>query len=278
MTQNQQRWRALIDANLPQTSAKARLGGFLGEPAGPEGHSPEAIKAWIVKTTAALNISPTTLAKKAGLAPSTINRFLLGTGSQKNVSASTIDRLTATAVDLVAQAADTKVHTASAALPETSALSVYVAGQASLTPSSSFMGKTATHLIGAIVPTSFRKARLFAIAIADSHAEAAFPKGTIAIACPVDDLGRLPNSAERVCVHIREGELFSTTVREVRVSPNNEIWLVGLSKDHGVRDQFVPDLAELTSGDAPTFISGIIISSYRPEPTFPMADLFKKRD
>lgn len=60
----------------------------------PAGHSPEAIRRWIAAICRRLSTTPTELARRAKLAPSTVNRFLSGRGNNENVSASTIAKLT----------------------------------------------------------------------------------------------------------------------------------------------------------------------------------------
>lgn len=59
----------------------------------PRGHSPDELRHWIVEICQRRGIAPTTLAKAAGLAPSTINRFIAGTGPNLNISARTIEAI-----------------------------------------------------------------------------------------------------------------------------------------------------------------------------------------
>lgn len=61
----------------------------------PSGHSPQEIRLWITAVCRRLNTTPTELARRAELAPSTVNRFLSGAGKNENVSASTISKLSA---------------------------------------------------------------------------------------------------------------------------------------------------------------------------------------
>jgi hypothetical protein len=59
----------------------------------PRDHSPESLRKWIWGLCRQFDISPTTLAKRAKLVPSTINRFLNGTSPAKNLSADTIQKI-----------------------------------------------------------------------------------------------------------------------------------------------------------------------------------------
>lgn len=67
----------------------------------PESLDPEAVRKWIDETSGAMGITLTAWARLAGLAPSTINRFLGGKGPS-NLSANTISAL--------ANAASSKLH------------------------------------------------------------------------------------------------------------------------------------------------------------------------
>jgi hypothetical protein len=224
-------WRDLIDSYLPQTSVKARLGGFREQPTGPDELTPEAVQAWILNTAAKLGMSPTTLAKKADLAPSTINRFLSAKRTHKNVGARTIAKLVATAEKLVAEAADTKMDSLESALLEAVSAPIYIAGQASSEGAAKFLGRTRRYTMSALVPSAFRRSRLFGIEVADSHADSIYEPSSIVVVCPIDDLGREPRSGERVCFHSWEADAgYVTMVRELRISPNNDAWLIGLSR------------------------------------------------
>src|SRR5215210_1314977 len=63
----------------------------------PRGHSAAEVRGWIKAVCTRLDVTPTQLARKAELAPSTLNRFLAGTGPNQNVSARTIDALVSAA-------------------------------------------------------------------------------------------------------------------------------------------------------------------------------------
>lgn len=233
----------------------------------PLSHSPAGLRSWLNHMTKALEVTPTELARKAEVAPSTLNRFIQGDDGSKNLGARTIAKLVAALIPLYREKQNL-AHNFSDEPLGYAAVSVRVAAsvRCGIFRTSHVWPAEEQFYVQVPLPSS-RTTRLVGLVVADDEAATAYPYGTIVIAKAVDEATSL-TTGQRLVVTIAN-ELGETEIalRALVISPNQDAWLTSLSGRSGTPDVYLGKTSEL----APTQRVGthkidfVIISSIQPE-------------
>jgi len=238
--------------------------GFIPRPAA---YTPAGIRAWIREVCSLLDTTPTQLALSAGLAASTLNRFMRSTDPAKNISATTIQNLIQAADNLHDQVG--LIRRSQTPLSDddhgASLTSISVVGRVALGHFSSKYqwDEVSFYEVRIPVPPPYNHLPLFGLEVGDNHANPTFPLGSVVIATSLRSLSRTPVNNERLVVFaVNESDEVETTVREYVESPNNDAWLIAL-------DRKSPDIYLGRDGHLPSgcYIGGKIILSIQPDPS-----------
>jgi hypothetical protein len=238
--------------------------------AAPQDHSPDGIRTWIRGICAAIGSNPTQLSLDAGLAASTINRFMRSTDPEKNISATTIQVLLDAANLAVAHGniIDRSESIGREEVPEavSSLVTVPVVGRAL---EGAFVRNHQWNIAGTYqvhipIPLPYAMRPLFGIEISDDHAAHMYPAGSIVVVISMKDMMPGLASGERILVLTEnKTEEVETTIREYHLSPNGDAWLVGLGGPS-------PDIYLGKSGEhrpSERTLAGKILVSIQPEPS-----------
>ncbi len=227
-----------------------------------------------------LEIAPTTLAKKAALAPSTVNRFLSGKG-QSNLGATTIDALVKATATLWADRLgsigqlNVAPELAEISGPLTSVMSVSVVGavqagayqEAAEWPDSDDM-----YTVKVPVEDPYRNVPIVGLEVRGPSMDLVYPEGTVVICVPFYALDRSPQPGERVVVHRQmDNTHIEATVKEFRIDEDGVAWLVPLSSQPEFQaplrlgKSYQQDAADRGNTDEKILITLLVIGSYRRE-------------
>lgn len=253
----------MTSSNLPPPVPKVDL-PYAAIMAEPIDHTAEGLRTWVSEVSRFLGLTPTELAKEAGLAASTLNRFLReGDGS---LSAKTIKSILETAKKLEKEMVDGKRLIPEGAIEDRPYLvNVAVLGKANATNFDNIKAYTTTlYTLKIPIPRPFVFGGIGAYEVEDDHAAPEYPKGTIVIVTPTSRPGRpLPIEVfdqDHVVVFDSSNPdnrlKTSVTVRKVSKSPANEWWLLRFNRDFG-------DLPDAILGNRNNGLF-LILGSYRP--------------
>jgi hypothetical protein len=197
----------------------------------PSDMSPDGVRAWIGEICRKVGTNPTNLAKKAELAPSTLNKFLAATDQNKNLTAATIKRLM------------------------TAAAGLYVDQFGNLPPAGE-VGETTFYdslvrMVGIVQADTFQsepkldiKSQLFlqvpifgrrrpnhlAFLVGDDHGLPLYPKNSILVVGTGLEQDP-PESGDRLIVaRQNQSGAVEMTVKRLLVSPSGDVWLTAISQ------------------------------------------------
>lgn len=257
-----------------------RVGYQLDSELMPHGHEPDEIRRWIKAITRRFDITPTHLAKKAGLAQSTINRFVKGNGPNLNVTATTINALVKAAGEIgkekisegiVERAGEIDSEEYLLPLSQTTILSAPVIGrvEAGLYQESVEWPKEEWYSIQAPVPRRYARKPVVALVVQGHSMDLVYPEGTVVVCVPFYALDRSPYPGERVVVSRRDRHGgVESTVKEYQVDAKGNSWLVPLSS-HAEHQNAIPlgqTVHDDPARDDDLFIPLLVVGSFRPEP------------
>lgn len=240
----------------------------------PTDFSPEAIKAWIIKVSEELDITPTQLSKRAQIAPSTVNKFLADAENQaRNLNGRTISKLVVAAIEL--DSARKHTYRPLPPIPEEiieAHSSVLV--EIPVIDAGNFQEDVDLYIFFRItipIPTPYSdNQNLFAVQIDEGRANGVFPVGSILVVDGPRRMARTtPIAGERVIIgeRIAGASELKLSVREMLESPSGDRWLVGLP----VGESPLPDIymgrGNFEAAPPNVTVLGRVIVSIRPEPS-----------
>lgn len=231
----------------------------------PNDLSEGTVRNWIWDLCKYLDVTPTELARSAGMAPSTLNRFLArgGTGSGANLSGRTISKLQKVAVEILQTHAPRSNLERSRPLKGTSWRRIQVT--ASLQEGILFTEHewSKKEAFWVEVPLPDWVERVEGFALADDHADSVYPYGSILIATPHFKL----EDGDRLVVSRTEAEagtdVTELSLRQLKISPNGDAWLVSMASEGRRPDAFIGRPEALKSGAYE--IRQKVLISIRPE-------------
>ncbi len=246
----------------------------------PTGHSPEAIRRWIAAVCRRLNTTPTELARRADLAPSTVNRFLSGNSKNNNVSASTISKLTEATANIyydflqTASAEDgtfiekVEVEANWAGKPVTSfdktIIQVPVIGFVSSNTWNSQTELPREERYNVSIPISniYANLPIIGLEVRGGTSNSKFPNTSIIICVPYYALDRDPLHEEFVVVNRKNRfDNIESQVRQYMKSDYGEDWLIALPDER----PFQPPISVDGIYDDTMIVSLLVITSIQPE-------------
>lgn len=196
----------------------------------PENLDAASVRAWIQRICKALDITPTALAREAGVAPSNLNRFLAGGEGMANLGARTIDKIARTAGHLQLNRFNSE-HSDAEEWTDPNAFwlaSVRVVATIEEDKLSNRLAYPVERQFMITVPLFGGIGRRpLGFLVGDDHAARAFPRRSLVVG--VELAGRAPRSGERLLVSKGKLDYAAISVREYRVSPSGDAWLVSLS-------------------------------------------------
>jgi hypothetical protein len=238
----------------------------------PSDVSPAGIRRWIADVTARLEITPTELARKAGLAPSTLNRFLAETDPTRNLSGRTITALIRAGQEM-ANFPDPLTFDHLSAFDDESSTSTYLVEIIVLgVVKDEFLPEIQwepedTYTVKLPIPAPYHRHSLLALEVGDSHASKIYPFGSLVIAIPFDSLHRGPVHGEKVVVlEINENDWVKASIFEYLQSPSNDGWLIPLGHEAGIERYVGQAAGPGRFWEKKNFrIAAKIIASYQPD-------------
>jgi hypothetical protein len=221
----------------------------------PSEPSAEALRAWILKVTEYLGISPTELARQAQVAPSTVNKFVADATASRGLTAKTMEKLFQAAAEIhnnkFGVARFQSVKEPDPKLDPSGFTVVHVRVATALRRG--FFKKS--HLwpveqqffVSVMMPNLLRTGKgreesilpngLVGMVVADHHAERTFEKSTILIVKPFDPETESPQPGEQFVVSRTDPEgKIELSVRQFMVSPSGDMWLLSQSAIERVPD------------------------------------------
>jgi hypothetical protein len=200
----------------------------------PEDLTPDGIRAWIVAACKVLEISPTELARLADIAPSTVNKFLGEKGSKRGLTSRTIETLVRTASRHEGDKFGSRVRPLSSDSPGFSAPPIRVAASLKMQVFKASYAWDARDqfFVHVPIPDRFYRQPMMGFAVADDHAGNIYPFGSILIASKFQPETDPINQGEWFVVSRGdESGGIELTVRQVMVSPNDDLWLISMAAD-----------------------------------------------
>jgi hypothetical protein len=233
------------------------------------GHGPDQIRTWIRAVCRSAGITPTQLARSAGLPPATINRFLNATkGAPRNLNAHTIELLTGTTTRLLSPSRAVKnvVDPANKVGPKWGIRTIEVRGEvaSSVWRAAPEWSEGERYLWPAPIEAAYAQNYVVGLEIADDSADHLYPPDTIVTCVPYSELGRWPHSGERVVAYRYDAEgKVEVMVREYFIDAQRNAWLLSRSNRPDVDNiPLGPHEAELPKHiSIPYRVTG----SFRPE-------------
>jgi hypothetical protein len=237
----------------------------------PVDHSPQALRTWLLETARYLGLTSTELAKEAGLAASTVNRFLREEDSS-GLTARTIDAVIKTAKAIESEvSSEGQRRIPLGKLEDRPYLTIIpVLGKAgvSLQPIKSFVTKL--YSVKVPVPPQFIYYAAGAYEVEDDHAAPHYPKGSVVVVAPdrrnnepqrilFEDQDHLAILDQTSGIRNEDGNPLQTmTIRKLALSPSNEWWLLRLNRDFdGLPDCLLHSRRHMRL---------LVLGSYQPRP------------
>jgi hypothetical protein len=224
---------------------------------------PAAVRRWVLHICKSAGVTPTELARQAGVVQSTLNRFLNEQeGGQKNLSGTTLQKLRKAAARLLAKAGRSE-------LPKLTSGWVFrlveIVGQVGAGIWQEGWEWPEPQKYTWPVPVSSRYANLTLVGfeVRGHGFNLVYPVGTILVCVPFTELGRGPVHQERVIVHRYQDKKIEASPKEYCVDEAGVSWLrysCSLPEHqkpirYGKHGSTVKNCA----------ITHLIIGSYRPE-------------
>ena len=235
--------------------------------------APDEVRRWIKAWAKALEVKPTELALRAGLAPSTLNRFLAGQDaskkSPKNLSANTLHRLSEVMQDAIGDvfARDTvfdrlsRVHEA-AENPQFEVRWVEMLGvvEAGITQETVEWPPSDRYALAVPIPRLYRDQPVTGFEVRGPSMNQVYPDGTVIVCVTLSPIDRPPRHGMRVVMHRQTGDGVEAAVMEYRVNGDEEFLYP--RSDHA--DHQTP--IRLKDADRNTLdLVYVVVGSYRPE-------------
>jgi SOS-response transcriptional repressor LexA len=228
----------------------------------PRDHSPESLRKWIYSLCRQFRTSPTTMAKGAKLAPSTINRFLSGSGPAENLSADTIQKIFDYFLLEIEKEPSDKPDVADTSLI---VVPIQVVGhvQAGAWTTALEWPEDQRFDVSAMAPRWMSMHPLLGLEVRGDSMNLVYPEGTILTCIPFDRLDRAPRRLEHLVVaEVDEHGNQESTVKEYQVDRNGVAWLAPRSDNP---EHQTPIRLDLLPADKQRIICFSVIGSYRPE-------------
>lgn len=217
------------------------------------------LRRWIKAICHEANIKPTALAKKAGVAPSTINRFVKGQSKNKPNS-TTLKKIIKAAQELGVITEDEATPNQKVELTPIHSLStVKVVGvvEAGAWRSVEDVGKELFSI--AVPPGVAAGAQKYGLEVRGESMNKIYPHGTIVICIKLIENGFEPENGRRVVVERTQNGFVEATVKQWR---NGQLWPESTDPDHQEPLDVSPESAD---GHEEVRITGLVVGSYRPE-------------
>ena len=242
---------------------------------------PEGARRWIRAICDFYKIDSTNLARVAGVAPSTINRFLAEAG-QENLGGNTIKKIQVAQrklfkeleTDDYVKLRPGHVYTqqkdgtikAIGVVTETKLAGYVQAGE--------FQHRLEYPIedqltIKAPVKQRYAELPSIGLEVRGPSMNLIYPEGTIVICTPLAAVGRWPVPGERVVVHrYAENGDCEATIKEFQMDEHGRVWLWPRSSDPNFREPISMGIPVEAYTDEETKITFLVIGSMRPEPNF----------
>ena len=252
----------------------------LGQPYVLRSYEPDEIRRWLKAMCQYSGMSATALANAAGVAPSTINRFLNNTSVKYRLSASTIAK-----IEQAAEEAYTRRVQIGYGQPDYPTYNVDNEDQeqTKVPPTQSLprvrvIGYTADDewraTIEAPIEQQFWATALFddqhqgspvyGLVVYSSAMNQVYPEGSVVFCVPIAFADRNPVPGERVVIERRRSDGMSEfTLREFQLDSQGQPWLWPRSREPEYQAPVRFDQSK--DGDATTIVAAIVVSSLRPE-------------
>ncbi|TGN75940.1 XRE family transcriptional regulator [Bradyrhizobium yuanmingense] len=196
----------------------------------PTDFSPDALRLWITEACRSLKITPTELARAAGVAPSTINKFMLSGGSNKSLSGRTMDTVVKAALRMhIDRIGRRQVQAIGSKNPAGAAVSIVRVGasvkKGAFAESHRWDSEELFH-VSVLMPNKIPRP-LLGFLMEDDQAGAALPYGTILVGAKVEPETDVAEAGDWFLVSQKdEAGRTEITVRKLAVSPNGDMWLI----------------------------------------------------
>ena len=238
-----------------------------------QNHSPEAVRAWFRVICEFFQIKPTELARKSGIAPSTINRFLSGKADNENISAATISKVKSAVDELVDQWIEDvergRLTPIEQPKPKHSVRHVRIVGavEAGVFLDAVEWPEHDKYRLELPIQTPYVTKSVVGFEVRGESMNLLYPAGTIIVCVPTYDIDRRPIHGERIVVFTRQNDLMEATVKEFRIDDDGVVWLWPRSSEPAHQSPIrFGELHDRELVDNETSIVMIVIGSYRPEP------------
>ena len=223
--------------------------------------SPEGLRNWLERLCVTSGATNTQIAREAGLAPSTLNRFMKKKGGGESLSISTVQSIA------YAASAMKTFGNIKARVYEPRQAEVAVVGQVGIVTNGKFQGDPRNeYRLRINRPLASHRGRLLGVRHKmwdGDPKDAATPVtlDTIYVGTTDHDLS-LMRDGYRYLVHFRAGDAVTTEIRRATNDPNGRKWL--LHSDPEQKAIFVPDL-DATGLSDNTLISLLVLLEVRKE-------------
>jgi SOS-response transcriptional repressor LexA len=242
------------------------------------------MRRWVEALCHFLGTSSTTLARAAGIAPSTLNRFLNNPTAKHRLSATTIDKIQDAGEKIHAivgpQTLDARPRTANTkrrglsktVVPVTfyrRPATVRVVGRVQAGLWQEAMEWPADeHYIAPMFLRGIRDPKkIFGLEVSGESMNELYPDGSILACIKLYDIDRPPQAGERVIVQRRQPNgLVESTVKQLDIDKHGRAWLVPRSNDPEFQGAWRIDSQTLRGEDIE--VVAIVVGSHRPEPNF----------
>ncbi len=240
------RSNSLATALHPEIASEGKFAhSTLNELQAPQGHSKEAVRAWLNNVIEAYHMKPTSWAKSAGLAPSTINRFLTSRDDMGNLSASTIDKLSSALIGSVMHSAHShwtsnnersegffSIPSVLVDVPMIGFVSennILKAGSTDIDLRKASWNDRFEKTLTVPVPTPWIATKMVGFDVDGICYDPIYPNGSILICVPIFSMDGPPSPGKRLIVYEKqENEKYKTYLRELSLDPNGRAWFMPL--------------------------------------------------
>ncbi|UFW75485.1 helix-turn-helix domain-containing protein [Bradyrhizobium sp. WU425] len=200
----------------------------------PTDFSPDALRLWISEACDFLKITPTELARAANVSPSTINKFLLGAGSDKSLTGRTVDKVLKAAFQIqIGRIGQRQVEALAAPRPDGFALDIVRVAASIKKDSYKESHRWASEELFFVtipLPTALRGKGLLGFLMedtSDNHPGMELPFGTILVGSKFDPENDKLEPGNWFVVTKDDGTgKTELSVRQLAVSPKGDMWLI----------------------------------------------------
>jgi hypothetical protein len=196
--------------------------------------TPDGLRVWVEQTCSYLGVTPTELSRAAGIAPSTVNKFLVDPDGKRSLSSRTLSSLVKGALSLHSERFSANYATllGSSRVKREGFQSPPIRVAASLRRDTfkehHLWAMQDQFFVSAPIPNSLEVSGLVGLLVTDGHAEGVFPRGTVVIAAKFSiEGGDQIEMGDFFVVSRRDGAgLTELTLRHFIVSPKGDMWLI----------------------------------------------------